>query len=181
MPPLRSAARGLAVRKIIAIPNYANVMVGERRMHLGQRVLGHVTAHTVAGGDRAATRRVVSGGGERTRSDMTRQAFGVVGSRGCLQWFVRVVTRNASDAGVTLAPALTLFQPVSGKSNRLDALHAEFKDIPRGAVTRTAKINGILRTQVRRIHDHARADGIGGGCHRNMGETRTMAPFAADS
>ena len=91
---------GLAVGKIIAIPNYANVMVGERRMHLRQRALRHVTAHTVAGSDRAATPREVSGGGETTRSDMTGQAFGVIGRRGGLEWSVRVVTRNASDARI---------------------------------------------------------------------------------
>lgn len=87
------------------------------------------------------------------------------------------MTRKTGQPSVALAPAGAALQPISGESRIVNSAIWELIDVPPGAMTRAAEIDGSAGIQIARIGDHSWVSDTRAGS-RHMGSSRPMAAFA---
>jgi hypothetical protein len=97
-------------------PHDADLMVSKLEVGVRDIYLGHVAGHTILGGYRTRGSRMISGRFGVRCSLVTTKASLIVKTGFAHQRLVRVVTGDASYAGIALTPALAAFQPVRLKS-----------------------------------------------------------------
>lgn len=87
------------------------------------------------------------------------EAVGVIGGEVVHQRLVGIMAGNASNPGIALPPAVTVFKAVGSEANVLRSGAGEFAgdNVLPGAMARAAEISGIDAREIRRIENEAGA------------------------
>jgi len=180
----RSWSRG---ELIFLSEGFADPVVGEGRVLDGRLDFRHVAGCAVLRAYRAGRAwvirvSVIGGCFCAWLIDMTLQTARIVGRSIVLQRLMGIVTGNAGESSVGLAPTLAVFQAVRRKAEVQCAKSNVRHHIFPGAVARAAEIHGLDRIQAAGIHDQLRAllvlSQIRSGY---MTGARSVAGFAGDA
>jgi hypothetical protein len=94
----------------------SNAVVGEGRVHAGNFGGWHVAGDARGCADGTGFSRMVARG-SATTSNVARQTLGVVERGNAHNGFVRIVTGDAPEAGISFTPAAAAFQAIGLKSH----------------------------------------------------------------
>lgn len=135
----------------------ANPVIGETGMQIWRLDFGHVASDAIFCGDGAGEAGMILGSFFCGACGVASEAICVVGSDVVRERLVRIVARDAGDAGVALCPALAVFETVRCEAHvenpGANAEHLAGDDVLPSAMAGAAEIDVIDASELGGIED----------------------------